>query len=86
MPYSPAIQTSKYLNRPGPPIPANDPKFRGKYAIGNNKKLYKSSANRKGICTWRLTTDKPPQKEIITHRRRRSSRSKSRSRSRSRSR
>ena len=41
----------KYKNRPSPPYPANE--TCGKVMKGNDGLMYKSVANKAGICSWK---------------------------------
>ncbi len=41
----------KYKDRPSPPYPANE--NCGKVMKGNDGQMYKSVANRAGVCSWR---------------------------------
>ena len=42
----------KYINRPGPPYPAQNCKNHEKK--GNDGKMYKSTSNKNGIFSWKL--------------------------------
>jgi hypothetical protein len=42
---------AKYATRPSPPFPAN--KHCGEVKKGNDGNMYKSVANKNGVCAWR---------------------------------
>lgn len=44
---------AKYVSRPGPPYPANDPNCRGKHKLGNDGQWYRSVPDKRGIHTWK---------------------------------
>ena len=43
----------KYLTRNSPPYPANE--HCGEIKTGNDKKMYKSVADKNKVCKWKLT-------------------------------
>jgi hypothetical protein len=50
---------SKYVNRPSPPRPANDPACHGRLYIGNDGALWRSVATASGVYRWQKVSDSP---------------------------
>ena len=48
--------TKKYAKRPSPAFPANE--CCGRLKMGNDKKMWRSVANKNGVCTWRPASKK----------------------------
>lgn len=48
----PLSDLKKYINRPSPPRPANDPGCRDQILRGNDGLLYASVPNKNGVYRW----------------------------------
>jgi hypothetical protein len=47
------MYTKKYMNRPGPPYPANDPDCHWNCALGNDSYWYRSEYTPQGFFVWK---------------------------------
>ena len=52
----------KYVNRPGPPYPANAEDCKGRIKVGNDRRKYISKEDKNGVFKWILIK---PKKSII---------------------
>jgi len=52
----PRMKSAKYVGRPGPPYPAQQ--CQGQYKNGNDRKLYRSVRDSRGIYRWQKVVRK----------------------------
>lgn len=56
------LNNLKYVNRPGPPYPANAEDCQGRIKVGNDHRKYVSKEDKNGVFKWILIK---PKKSII---------------------
>ena len=63
------LNNLKYVNRPGPPYPANAEDCQGRIKVGNDSRKYVSKEDKNGVFKWILIKSddrrKKPKKSII---------------------